>query len=60
MKFEVTIKNKFIPIMKEVASKNGMTLEDYVEGIVDSFVDQKVRGKAFDNLKKKPLDEIEL
>lgn len=60
MKFEVTIKNKFIPIMEEVASKNGMTLDNYIEGIVDSFVDQKVRGMALDDIKKKPLDEIEL
>lgn len=46
--------------MEEIALKNGMTLDNYIEGIVDSFVDQKVRGKALDNLKKKPLDEIEL
>ena len=46
--------------MEEVASKNGMTLDNYIDGIIDSFVDQKVRGKALDNIKKKPLDEIEL
>lgn len=60
MKIEINIKNKFIPVLEEISNRNKKTLNQYIEGIILSFLDEKIRGKVIDKIKKQSLDEIEL